>query len=422
VRDIDVYINHARLSDVGAKDSPFYQLYKYQVHMYEYYREFIKLYHEYENCYKFHPHTWATILRGSILLPKSREWLTDSSDKHPSKFDYGGSRASNANRIPHDRSTPIDFIHLRIITSHTVCAAETFKLTNRYGNKGVVPKIIEDEDSLVDEEGFVADCLLSPDSPINRLNPEQLAELDYNRLSVLVIKDTKHLPVPEAYRFLINYLTDFNSNYGKLMDQTFCNDQEAFVESCRTNGIPLNHPLTSSERTPETDWELFQKYKYRKARAKYNFEYQPGKKIEVNIEDPVAIGPMYMFLLNKDPLPSATELGYVNSHMQPTKIKGGGKALGCTPIKTGEQETYILTQAVEPEKLSRLYNTSGQNPTATKDMYVDIMESETPSAYQSFEMSDEEMSEGSVALKILQHIFMQAGVNITSESFFNDEE
>lgn len=421
VRDIDVFVNHSKLQEISNKDSAYYPFYRYQMLLFEYYREFIKIYNEYHQ-YKFHPHTWNLIMAYSILLPKSSEWLTENTNLHPSKFDYGGSRMSNLNRVPYDRKTAIDFIHVRVTTSNLVRASEVHKLTNRYGNKGVVPKIIEDEDALVDEEGFVADCILSPDSPVNRLNPEQLAELDYNRLSLLVVKDTMDWPVERAYAHFIQYLKDFNLNYGTLMDQTFCNEQAEFVASCRKNSIPLHMPGTLKERTPETDAEFFAKYNYRKSRASYNYEIVPGHKLKINIDQPIAIGPMYMYLLNKDPAPSATELGYVNSHMLPTKIKGGGKSLGTTPIRTGEQETLIQTQALDPSKIARTYAVSGQNPTATKDMYVDIMEAEVPSAYQWFNMSDQELIAGGVSLNILQHILAIAGIDISPETYYSQED
>ena len=73
--------------------------------------------------------------------------------------------------IPVKNKADIEFIHIDVKYRYRRPIRHGFKLTGRFGNKGVVSKIIPDEECPVDAEGFRADIIIDPVSVFNRMNP-----------------------------------------------------------------------------------------------------------------------------------------------------------------------------------------------------------------------------------------------------------
>jgi DNA-directed RNA polymerase beta subunit len=92
------------------------------------------------------------------------------------------------------------------------------KITNRYGSKGVITKIVEDNMMPVDEDGISLEVIMSPDSIISRKNVSQVYEVILGNILTKLYK--MNLPKNhEVFSFLYknddhNYYHDFAKKYG----------------------------------------------------------------------------------------------------------------------------------------------------------------------------------------------------------------
>jgi DNA-directed RNA polymerase beta subunit len=91
-------------------------------------------------------------------------------------------------------------------------ALEGDKLTNRYGNKGVIAKIVPDKDMIRTEDGVIADICLSKESLPARKNVSQIYELYLGQISK-AIKELYYKSPEDKVRAVGVYNTLYKTSY-----------------------------------------------------------------------------------------------------------------------------------------------------------------------------------------------------------------
>ena len=88
-----------------------------------------------------------------------------------------GQRVEGVNRTgrgstvtPAEKKKIIEFIRITITYRYERKVQRGFKLTGRYGNKGVITDIWKDEDMPTDQQGFKADIIVDDQSVFNRID------------------------------------------------------------------------------------------------------------------------------------------------------------------------------------------------------------------------------------------------------------
>lgn len=82
-------------------------------------------------------------------------------------------------------------VKYRLIVFHPLKHGD--KVTNRYGSKGVVSLILDDDKMPYDAEGNPVDVLMNPDAPLSRKNIPQTMEVELNQLMEKVFSINKEL-------------------------------------------------------------------------------------------------------------------------------------------------------------------------------------------------------------------------------------
>jgi DNA-directed RNA polymerase beta subunit len=120
------------------------------------------------------------------------------------------------------------------------------KSTGRYGDKGVVSEIVDDDKMPFTADGRPLDVIVNPLSCPNRLNPFQWMEISFNHSSNKVVEDMKKMKSnTERFKYLCKYLKYFNErgeldqliDYYKALDTK---GKKEFWEDIFTDGIYLN--------------------------------------------------------------------------------------------------------------------------------------------------------------------------------------
>lgn len=225
------------------------------------------------------------------------------------------------------------------------------KITGRYGNKGVISKIIPDADMPRTLDGEVPDVVLNPLGVAGRMNIGQLFEHELNFIANQVIKsagDEDDLLVravleffdilnPTQATFLRHYLTGGEG-------------QAEFCQEVRESGLLIHQPPFFGNATPEILGTLYRHFGVEKVK----FE---------GISTPLVFGDLYFMQLKHEPESkfSARSAGQVSLLNVPFKsneqYKKGTATQNTSPIRFGEQETFnLLLLSNGPERSKPIVN------------------------------------------------------------------
>jgi len=211
------------------------------------------------------------------------------------------------------------------------------KLTGRSGNKGTLSYILPDEEMPTNEYGEHADLVLNPLGVVNRLNPNQLFELELNFMSDNIIRKAKTMKsLKERANFIIEYITDVNKTQGEFVrseyDKMDSSEKKEFIKDLCENGIMIHQPPFWDNVNFDELKELYNKYDFIKP---YECTIN-GKKIK----KPLIMGDLYFLRLKHDPSSklSARSTSFLNMKRVPSKSKSFKKKqelYSKTPIRLG---------------------------------------------------------------------------------------
>jgi len=237
---------------------------------------------------------------------------------------------------------------------------EGCKITGRYGNKGIISMIVDDDKMPITEDGVRAEICLNPLGVINRLNPSVLVEQYLNFMADHVMKEIKELedPVEKIDRFLefLRYVNkkeyDFFDVELMLLNRA---QKEEFAEAIERDGIFIHQPPFFENTNEEQFMKIFKEHP--EWCTEYRFE---------NIEKPMTMGDIYFIRLkhqasNKSSMRSAGNLNVKNLPAKSALKKEKKIQYANTPIRLGEMEVTNLMIAKQPEVVEKLLKTYSTN-------------------------------------------------------------
>jgi len=216
------------------------------------------------------------------------------------------------------------------------------KIAGRYGNKGVISKILPDEQMPTNQFGERVDLILNALGVINRLNPAQLYEQELNFISDNIIRDMKKLRTVESKKkFLFDYIKEISEDEYESLN-TFYNlldkdEKKEFINEFIENGIYIHQPPFWNNLDFEGLSKLYNKYKYKPYEVTIN---------GVKVEKPMLFGEEYMLRLKHEPSGklSVRSTSFINLKNAPSKslaYKKGEEIVSKTPIRMGNL-AYII--------------------------------------------------------------------------------
>ncbi len=398
--DLDFYINKQSIT----KTASYQQLDKYQRSILEYWQSILDIYNKYKNLYHITP-TFST------LVDKAIHRLLIMGQKVPG-FNNRAGELEGVN------GQTVEFIQVVVTYKASRLVQNGFKLSGREGSKGVICSILPDEQMPIDQNGFRADLVISPDSPIARMNLGQLYEQGINRISEFVRRRVAlefESSTSTAYETLLDWYHDVNPNYAMKTRQTHQTEaqRQSHVEWVIKNAIHLNIPpfLKTISLKNILIWK-----------KKWNVEVTPvthvipdanGVLRSYTTKYPVAIGSRYIYCLCK--IPHVTSTGAARVSHQGLAIKPGREAknaspVSMTPVKFGEDEVRIALMDVDSSIVARLNNLYSNSPAGNNLLMETIITSPHPTRIVRFDISSEELMQKNATLGLFHHETSALGI------------
>ena len=325
--------------------------------------------------------------------------------------------------IPIRNKADIEFIHIDIKYRHKRPIRHGFKLTGRFGNKGVVSKIIPDDECPTDAEGFRADIIIDPVSVFNRMNPGQQYEQFINRGNVLlrrrvteVINTTKDYQ--RAFDMMLEWANDLNPNYAQLLAEIMptMEDKISLVNDTIKRGFLMNIPPFTSGIDQQKILYLSDKYNIKASPVTYIITDENGNKKRVVTKQPVLIGEMFTWLLNKIPHLRACGIGYINNFRTPVKSSDKYNSISPYPVSAlrfGEDEMRNIIAVAGGETAALIHGMYANNKEALDKLAEILLHSPNPSRIPNVGMTLAEIIRGNSMVNVTKHMFGCFGVDIT---------
>ena len=296
-------------------------------------------------------------------------------------------------------------IKFTIANRKPVCIGS--KLTGRFGNKGVVSKIVPKAEMPVTEDGkYRADICLNILGVYGRLNPAQLYEQELNYFASEIVDryrdNHKHLYdnlmiffkiVSEDQYIFINSKYKESKNKSKFI--------EDFALDILDNGVFIHQYPFFENITTDKMLELH---------TTFNFT----KKKFVNIHDELIIGDMYFIKLkheaqSKMSIRSSGPISLLNiPYKNNDAYKKGNTPFSNAAIKFGEQETINLLLLNNEKKVVNFLKNYSSSETLRKKMITTLFRSDINSI-QSF-TDDEDSEIPSNAAETVRALFKGMGI------------
>jgi DNA-directed RNA polymerase beta subunit len=251
------------------------------------------------------------------------------------------------------------------------------KLSGRYGNKGVV-SLIEDDDKMpMTEDGVRADVCLNSLGIINRLNLAQIQEQHINFMSDHVVKIMKGLDNLGAKAdVLFDYMksinkTEYDFFYSRYATMSRAKKEE-FIKDIEDNGIYIHQPPFFGNTTMQQFVDIFEKHP--EWCSLYNMK---------GIERKMVLGDMYFIRLKHEPAnkSSARSASILNIRDLPSKSnlkKDKRQLVASTPIRLGEMETDNLMLTKRGDIVAKELRETSSSPADREALIKALLESEDP--------------------------------------------
>jgi len=232
-------------------------------------------------------------------------------------------------------------------------AGVRFKITDTHGGKGVIVKVIKDEDAPIDANGNRADVIMDNCSITKRMNLGKPAEQYINGASVYATKVAKQFMeqgrMDDAWKHLMSYYEMAAYEQWELMHDPvyeISTNRDSHVRWVCEHGVELYTP---------TDRKFFGAEQIRRIMRQHDFPTTPVRYRAPHGEfvwtrDPVVIAPIYIILLEKMgeywascAIPKLTHFGTLSTLTQMDKYSLPWRN---TPTRfTGESEIRLFLAA-----------------------------------------------------------------------------
>jgi DNA-directed RNA polymerase beta subunit len=423
VIDLKVYRNNRKRKGLPKDTNEL--LDKYADALLRYYQEVIEVYNRLNRAYRKVNNTDLVVgYEFNNLLLTAMNVVYSEDPKYKLKKTY--------------RNEPLDLYRAEFEVKVDITPTMGYKLTDLYGGKGVIVRVIRDEDAPVDKDGNRADIILDPAATVSRLNIGRL----YERYIGAASRKAKMIVTKEVSRAVgrkevigsdINKLTDKQikdifKNYVLEFVKLFENEQYTVYKEAYDNNDYESMRKTISEII---DKEFYVYLTVENEKRAYEIvldildspfkptydkvKYKDGGH-EFETEYPVLIAPMYIILLNKiaDGL-LTTSSAKVNHFGLPIGVSKADKyklPFRNSPVRAvGETEGRLYGAYGGRRFLAELVDRGASTDTHA-NMYKNILEAEQPT---NMEMAVDRkiVPYGKhKALEILEVLFNSVGMDI----------
>lgn len=254
------------------------------------------------------------------------------------------------------------------------------KITGRYGDKGIISRILPDELMPRLEDGRVVDLVCAKLGVPNRENPAQLYEVETNFLSNRILEKIRATEdIEEKQKILFKYISILNKeqyNYVKgCLSRMSEKDKIQFFEELNDEGIHIhNPPINDCIRFDQ----IAEVYKQFPDINKYQLYVRRFGR-DIPMLNPMVVGEKYVMKLKHHPKSKfiIRNTGYINPSGFPEKsmaVKKNQNLYSNNPIRIGEMENNNLMMGMEIEEVVRmnmLYRNSIVARRSTGQLYTD---------------------------------------------------
>jgi len=320
---------------------------------------------------------------------------------------------------------PIDEWMVQIVFEYDVVPTIGFKITGMHGDKGVIVKIMKDEDMPIDAAGNRAEVIMDADSTIKRMNIGRLYEIYINasgREVSRAIRKMIETRSEEGYARAWDYLLDFYGTVSPpMLEATLQSgiNRKMHVDNVARNGVYLYVPTDNPVDYDDVIQELEQKYP-----AIYGpVTYRGDSGRLVTTKSPFVIGGLYILLLEKI---GNTWAGVASAKLQhfgiPAKLTNADKYSGPgrqQPVRfIGESEGRLISAMCEGDTTAEILDQTN-NPLAHRYIVNNILRAKKPTDIE--EVIDRNLiprGNGRI-LTLIRHVMECGGIRFVKE---RDEE
>ena len=249
------------------------------------------------------------------------------------------------------------------------------KMTGRYGDKGVISVIRDDDEMPFTKDGRVVDVIINPLSCPNRLNPFQWIEVELTHAAEIVVQQMKTKEThEERWDMMKRFMKYFNERgeydqlikYYEGLSET---EKDEFWESVYKDGIYINYP-PMWEDMPALD-------KIAEIEKEFNIDrdqvYVKKYGRIIPIMHKVIVGKKYMIKLKQTSEKnfSARSTGSLSQQGVPeksNKVRTNEKLYPTTPIAIGRDEDNNLAIGTDTFMLAKLHLFYRTSPFARRDI------------------------------------------------------
>ena len=275
---------------------------------------------------------------------------------------------------------PFSNMIIEFIVEREVPLKEGSKITGLFGNKGVISKILPDDEMPVLENGRVVDVQFNCLGVINRLNSFQLFEQSINFIMNRTIDRIKTLETNDQRAALVfTMINNFNTRQAREMGEMYSKmneeQKEEFIQDIYEYGIFVHIPPFWHERNLfDVLSEIYDKYDWLtpyKVFVKKNGRFRP-------VMNEFIVGEMYIIRLKQTAAKglSTRSVGGVNLIGVPVKdaqAKENKILYSKTPCRVGIDELLNLLIGMDPYDLAKTYMSYRSSIEATHDLPVQLL-------------------------------------------------
>lgn len=237
------------------------------------------------------------------------------------------------------------------------------KISGRQGNKGVISKILPDDQMPYLENGERVEVILNSLGVINRLNPMQIYELSINFICNRVVEKLREFTnLKDKETLFFDIIKRFNDDEEKVLKIYYKNlktkEKKEFFDDVDTHGIYIHMKPFWEDKESLFDIirQIYKDYDFIKPADVYINKW--GRKIK--IMKPLIVGELYMIKLKQSSKKgfSARSTGSLSRRGIPDKSyknKVHQDLYSSTPIRIGDQENINSLIGVQPEDIAKLH-------------------------------------------------------------------
>ena len=255
-----------------------------------------------------------------------------------------------------------------------------YKISGRYGNKGVISTIVPDEEMPTLEDGRHVEVVFNALGVINRLNSAQLFEVSINFISNRILEKMKTARNQGEMETLFwTYMNFFNErgectqlkNYYKKLNNKQKNE---FWQEIFDNGIFINiPPISQREPLFDTLKKIYDTFPWIKPYDVYINKW--GRRIK--LMNPLYAGEEYIFKLKQTAKKnfSVRSTGYLSQRGLPdksSKAKHNQQLYSTTPITIGRDENNNLGIGIHSYTLAKFHLIYRSSPIARRDFVAKL--------------------------------------------------